>query len=71
MRAYCRRVSSRGWAVVFAVSLAPLAAIALYGKASGYRVWWLLIPVGVLIVGSLGYALFQPWLRRRFGSRRD
>jgi hypothetical protein len=56
--------------VVFALTFAPLAAIALYAKASGYRVWWLLIPVGALIVGSLGYALFQPWLRRWFGSRR-
>jgi hypothetical protein len=56
---------------VFALTFVPLLLFALYARSAGYRVGWLLIPVGVLIIVPLGYALFQPWLRRRFGSRRD
>jgi hypothetical protein len=58
-------------AVLFALSLVPVFGLGWYARVSGYRVGWLLIPVGTLLAGSLGYALFQPWLRRRFRARRE
>jgi hypothetical protein len=55
---------------VFALTFVPLLLFALYARSAGYRVGWLLIPVGILIILPLGYAVFQPWLHRRFHARR-